>query len=41
MNTIMETAVKDAEFFINREFGNHLSEIQPVTFLRQTHVSFA
>jgi len=36
VNKIMETAVKDTQFFINRECGNHLSKIQFVTFLEQT-----
>jgi hypothetical protein len=38
---MMETAVKDTQFFINRGLGNHFSEIQLVTFLEQTLVSFA
>jgi len=40
MNKIMETIMKDTQIFINRALGNCLSEIQLVTFLEQTHVSF-
>jgi len=33
MENIMETVVKDSRFFINSEFGHHLSIIQFVSFL--------
>jgi len=33
MDQIMETAVKDTHFFINKELGHHLPAIQLVSFL--------